>query len=197
MKYLVDQQQHRHIAAQWWDDVARKVNYSTNNEEGTSTYRHNWASLKTLSSGKLLSFFIRAKSTVNAMIFHVPQVKLMIALAWENQISSWCDAKIFDGHTLTATPRAVRFLYIECKITMVTGTRGKVTLVESHPPQNHYVNCNPVNCHPQKKAPMEINKQPIFLIFTFIKKYYTYISKFNLKYYIEVLVTYIKIKGKA
>ena len=34
---------------------------------------------------------------------------------------------------------------------MVTGTRGKVTLVESHPPQNHYVNCNPVNCHPQKK----------------------------------------------
>ena len=115
MKYLVDQQQHLHIAAQWWDDVARKVNYSTNNEEGTSTYRHNWASLKTLSSGKLLSFFIRAKSTVNAMIFHVPQVKLMIALAWENQISSWCDAKIFDGHILTATPRAARFLYIECK----------------------------------------------------------------------------------
>ena len=38
-------------------------------------------------STKLLSFFIGAKSTVNAMIFHEPQVKLMIALAWENVFS--------------------------------------------------------------------------------------------------------------
>ena len=65
------------------DDDARKVNYSANNEEPLRC-----CCLSSYIPKSLLSFFIKANSTVNAMIFHEPQVKLMITLAWETNIFS-------------------------------------------------------------------------------------------------------------
>ena len=62
----------------WW----RRAKSELFNKQWSRMVRH-----PNHTSTKLLSFFIGAKSTVNAMIFHEPQVKLMIALAWENVFS--------------------------------------------------------------------------------------------------------------